>query len=136
MGVRLARQQETGLLLARWFQEQPEVARVIHPALPGDAGHALWQRDFCGACGLFSVVFKALPEAAIAALVDGLKYFGLGASWGGYESLVMPNDPRKIRTATTWDEPGTLLRFHAGLEDPGDLLADLGAGFARMRAAL
>lgn len=136
MGVRLARQQETGMLLARWFQQQSEVARVIHPALPGDAGHALWQRDFCGACGLFSVVFKPLPEAAIAALVDGLQHFGLGASWGGYESLVMPNDPRKIRTAARWDEPGTLLRFHAGLEAPEDLLADLEAGFARLRAAL
>ena len=136
MGVRLARQQETGLLLARWFQQQPEVARVIHPALPGDPGFRLWQRDFCGASGLFSVVFKAMPEAAIAALVDGLQFFGLGASWGGYESLVMPNDPRKIRTATTWDEPGTLLRFHAGLEDPADLLADLEAGFGRLRAVL
>ena len=136
MGVRLARQQETGLFLARWFQQQPEVARVIHPALPGDRGFRLWQRDFCGASGLFSVVFKAMPEAAIAALVDGLQFFGLGASWGGYESLVMPNDPRKIRTATTWEEPGTLLRFHAGLEDPADLLADLEAGFGRLRAVL
>lgn len=134
MGIRLARQQETGICLARWFQQQPEVARVLHPALPEDPGHGLWQRDFRGACGLFSVVFNPLPDAAIAAFVDGLQYFGLGASWGGYESLVMPNDPRKIRTATRWDDPGTLLRFHAGLEDPADLLADLEAGFARLRA--
>jgi cysteine-S-conjugate beta-lyase len=136
MGVRLARQQETGLLLARWFEAQAEVARVLHPALPNDPGHALWQRDFCGASGLFSVVFRKMPEAAIAAFVDGLQFFGLGASWGGYESLVMPNDPRKIRSATAWEEPGQLLRFHAGLEDPADLLADLEAGFVRLRAAL
>lgn len=136
MAVRLARQQETGLMLARWFQRQPEVARVIHPGLPEDPGHALWQRDFCGACGLFSVVFQPLPERAVAALVDGLQYFGLGASWGGYESLVMPNDPRRIRTATRWEAPGPLLRFHAGLEEPADLIADLEAGFERLRAAL
>jgi cystathionine beta-lyase len=135
IGVRLERQQETGLLLARWFQRRPEVAKVLHPALPDDPGHAIWRRDFSGACGLFSVVFKPLPPGALAALVDGLRYFGLGASWGGYESLVMPNDPRKIRTATAWDEPGPLLRFHAGLEDPADLIDDLEAGFARLNAA-
>jgi len=136
ISVRLARQQETGLLLARWFSARGEVARVLHPALPDDPGHVLWRRDFCGACGLFSVVSEPLPEAAGAAFVDGLKLFGLGASWGGYESLVMPSDPRKIRSATSWSEPGPLLRFHAGLEDPEDLIADLEAGFIRLNAAL
>ena len=136
LSVRLERQQETGLTLARWFQQRGEVARVLHPGLEEDPGHALWRRDFSGACGLFAIVLKPVPEIAVAAFVDGLKLFGLGASWGGYESLVMPSDPRTIRSATNWTEPGPLLRFHAGLEDPADLIADLEAGFGRLNASL
>jgi cystathionine beta-lyase len=135
MAVRLARQQETGLALAHWLASRPEVARVLHPGLPGDPGHALWRRDFTGASGLFSVVLHPVEEARLAAFVDGLRYFGLGASWGGYESLVMPGDPRSLRSVTSWDDPGPLLRFHAGLEHPGDLIEDLAEGFRRMAAS-
>ncbi|HEV2674036.1 MAG TPA: cystathionine beta-lyase [Aliidongia sp.] len=135
MAVRMARSQENGLTLARWLQARPEVARVLHPALPDDPGHAIWRRDFRGSSGLFSIVLHPVERPALAAFVDGLKLFGMGASWGGYESLVMPNDPRTVRTATTWDDPGQLLRFHAGLEDPSDLIADLEAGFARLASA-
>jgi len=136
MAVRLARHWETGVRLAEWVARQPEVERVLHPALPGDPGHALWKRDFTGASGLFGVVFKPVGAKAFAALVDGLELFGLGASWGGYESLAMPTHPEEARTATKWRPPGPCLRIHAGLEHPDDLTADLAAGFARLRAAL
>ncbi|MGH6947999.1 MAG: cystathionine beta-lyase [Kiloniellales bacterium] len=135
LAVRLPRHQENGLRLARWFQDRPEVARMLHPALPGDPGHALWKRDFCGASGLFSVVLKPCTRAAVAAFVEGLELFGMGASWGGFESLVLPADPAKMRSATRWQAAGPLLRFHAGLEDPADLIADLEAAFARFAAA-
>jgi cystathionine beta-lyase len=132
MAVRLQRQQETGLALARWLQARPEVARVLHPGLPDDPGHALWRRDFTGASGLFAMVLKPVGETALAAFVDGLRYFPIGASWGGYESLIMPGNPKAVRSATAWDEPGPLLRLHAGLEDPADLIADLEEGLIRM----
>jgi cystathionine beta-lyase len=135
LGVRLARHQETGLALAHWLQRRPEVARVLHPALPDDPGHELWQRDFLGASGLFGIVLKPTPKQAVAAMLDGLALFGMGYSWGGYESLILPADPRPIRTATRWDAEGPLLRLHAGLEDPDDLIADLEAGFVRLNAA-
>ncbi|SMF05171.1 cystathionine beta-lyase [Tistlia consotensis] len=135
LSVRLARHHESGLEVARWLAARPEVARVFHPALPGDPGHALWKRDFSGACGLFGFELKPVSEAAVAALVDGLELFGLGASWGGYESLVLPAHPEKLRTAVPWDGKGPILRLHVGLEDPGDLIADLEAGFERLRAA-
>lgn len=133
MPVRLARHHQTGVRLAEWIACQPEVERVLHPALPGDPGHALWKRDFLGASGLFGVVFRPMKREAFAALIDGLELYGLGASWGGYESLVMPFDPAEIRTATAWSSPGPCLRIHAGLEHPDDLLRDLDAGFGRMR---
>ena len=136
MAVRLARHWETGVRLAEWVARQPEVERVLHPALPGDPGHALWQRDFTGASGLFGVVLKPVGGKAFAALVDGLELFGLGASWGGYESLVMPTHPEELRSVTKWTLPGPCFRIHAGLEHPDDLTADLAAGFARLRAAL
>ena len=135
MAVRLARNQENGLTLARWLKTRPEVAHVRHPALPDDPGHALWQRDFRGASGLFSIVLHPVERPALAAFLDGLTLFGMGASWGGYESLIIPTDPRPIRTATGWDHAGPLLRIHAGLEDPGDLIADLTAGFERLARA-
>jgi cystathionine beta-lyase len=136
MAVRLARHWETGVHLAEWVARQPEVERVLHPALPGDPGNALWKRDFTGASGLFGVVLKPVGGKAFAALVDGLELFGLGASWGGYESLVMPTHPEELRSATQWTSPGPCFRIHAGLEHPDDLTADLEAGFARLRAAL
>jgi len=128
--VRLARHQETGILLARWLQSRPEGARVIHPALPGDPGHALWMRDFTGASGLFAFVLKPVGEVALAAMLDGLELYGMGASWGGFESLILPAEP--VRTAVKWQAEGPLLRVHAGLEDPDDLIADLERGFARL----
>ena len=135
MGVRLRRHQENALAVARWFQRQKGVHRVLYPALESDPGHALWKRDFDGASGLFAVMFEAAPKAAVAAFVDGLEHFALGASFGGYESLVLPIDPTPYRTATRWQAPGPCLRFHIGLEDPDDLIRDLEAGFARWRAA-
>ena len=134
LSVRLARHQATGLLLARWLAERPEVARVLHPALPGDPGHALWQRDFGGSSGLFGLVLKPCPPAALAAMLDGMTLFGMGFSWGGYESLLLQTKPETMRSARGWTPEGPTLRLHAGLEDPGDLIADLEAGFARLRA--
>jgi cystathionine beta-lyase len=128
--VRLARHQETGLRLARWLAGHPAVARVLHPALESDPGHALWRRDFSGACGLFGLVLKPASEAAVAAFVDGLAHFGIGYSWGGFESLVVPAHIR--RTARPFAAEGPVLRLHAGLEDPDDLLADLERGFRRL----
>jgi cysteine-S-conjugate beta-lyase len=132
LGVRLERHQRTGLELARWLMERPGVARVLHPALPSDPGHALWQRDFTGASGLFSIVLKPVSHARLAAMLDGLSLFGMGYSWGGFESLILPFDPRGYRTATSWQAEGPAVRLHAGLEDVEDLKADLDAGFARL----
>jgi cystathionine beta-lyase len=134
LGVRLERHQRSGLELARWLAGRPEVARVIHPALPGDAGHTLWARDFTGASGLFSIVLKPVTQARLAAMLDGLSLFGMGYSWGGFESLILPFDPSAYRTATTWRAEGPALRLHVGLEDIDDLKADLEAGFARLAA--
>jgi cysteine-S-conjugate beta-lyase len=135
MSVRLARHERTALKLAAWLKDRPEVDRVYHPALPGDPGHALWKRDFTGASGLFSFGLKDTPRAALAAMVDDLELFGMGFSWGGFESLILPSDPTPLRTARPWQAPGPLLRVHAGLEDPDDLIADLDRGFARLNAA-
>ncbi len=132
LGVRLEQHQRSGLELARWLAGRPEVARVIHPALPDDPGHALWARDFTGASGLFSIVLKPVARTKLAAMVDGLSLFGMGYSWGGFESLILPFDPSAYRTATKWQAEGPALRLHAGLEDVEDLKADLEAGFARL----
>jgi len=134
LGVRLARHQASGIELARWLGSRPEVARVLHPALPSDPGHALWARDFTGASGLFAVVLKPVTKEAVAAMLDGLTLFGMGYSWGGFESLILPFDPSAYRTATKWQAEGPALRLHIGLEDVGDLKADLEAGFARLAA--
>jgi cysteine-S-conjugate beta-lyase len=134
LSVRLARHQQSALELARWLKSRPEVARVLHPALPSDPGHALWRRDFTGASGLFAIILKPAPPAALAAMLDGLSLFGMGYSWGGFESLILPFDPRDYRTATTWEAEGPALRLHVGLEDVDDLKADLEAGFARLTA--
>jgi len=128
LGVRMRQHQESGLRVARWLQSRPEIARVIHPALPGSPGHELWKRDFSGAPGLFAVELKPCPQDAVHALIDGLKYFGLGYSWGGFESLVLPTTGAIHRTATHWKPQGPTLRLHIGLEDPDDLIADLEKG--------
>jgi len=134
MGVRLARHFESGVRVARWLEQRPEVARVLHPGLPGDPGHAIWKRDFTGACGLFSIVLKPAPEKAVHAFMDALSLFGMGFSWGGFESLVILFDCSEYRTATKWAPGGPTLRFHIGLEDVDDLIADLERGFAAMSA--
>ncbi len=134
LGVRLARHQENALALARWLQARPEVERILYPALPEDPGHALWKRDFGGACGLFGVVLKPVPAGAVAAMLDGMRLFGMGVSWGGYESLILLVNPERTRRATRWDAAGPTLRIHAGLEDPADLIDELEAGFERLNA--
>jgi cystathionine beta-lyase len=135
MELRLREAERQGLALAHWLAGRPEVSRVIHPALPDDPGHALWARDFTGSSGLFSIVLRPASDAAVAAMLDGLELFGMGYSWGGFESLVIPFDCAKYRTATRWAPGGPTLRFSVGLEDLDDLEADLDRGFARMRAA-
>ncbi|HEX4764893.1 MAG TPA: cystathionine beta-lyase [Lichenihabitans sp.] len=135
MELRLREAERQGLAMARWFAARPEVLRVLHPALPEDPGHAIWTRDFLGSSGLFSVILKPASASAVAAMLDGLELFGIGASWGGYESLVIPFDCAAYRTATTWNPGGPSLRFSIGLEDVADLQADLDKGFERLRAA-
>ena len=132
--VRLKAQEEAGLRVAKWFAARPEVARVLHPALPGCPGHEIFKRDFTGACSLFGVVFQ--PEfsaAAVVAMIDALQLFGIGASWGGFESLVLPTTGTIRRSAGTGVFEGELARFHIGLEDTDDLIADLEQGLAALR---
>ena len=135
MGVRLARHYQSGLRVAHWLQQRPEVLRVLHPGLESDPGHKIWRRDFSGACGLFSIVLKPMPEKSVYAFMNELTLFGMGFSWGGFESLVILFDCSEYRTATKWAPGGPTLRFHIGLEDPDDLIADLEHGFAAMAAA-
>jgi cystathionine beta-lyase len=134
MELRLREAERQGLALAHWLASRPEVSRVLHPALPEHPGHEIWRRDFSGSSGLFSVILKPASREAVAALLDHLELFGLGYSWGGYESLVIPFDCRTYRTSTRWDPEGPALRFSVGLEDIEDLKADLDEGFARLRA--
>ncbi len=135
LDVRLARHNESGLAVARWLEQRPEVLRLLHPALPSDAGHALWKRDFTGASGLFGVVLKPVPQPAVFAFLDSLKLFGIGASWGGYESLAIPFDCTSLRTATRWTPGGPTVRIHIGLEAVEDLIADLEQGFGALAKA-
>jgi len=135
LDLRLREAERQGLAMAHWLAARPEVTRVLHPAFPSCPGHAYWTRDFLGSTGLFSVILEPGPEAALAALLDGLDLFGMGYSWGGYESLVVPFDCASYRSATRWQPGGPALRFSIGLEDVADLQADLDAGFARYRAA-
>ncbi|MEL6279878.1 MAG: cystathionine beta-lyase, partial [Pseudomonadota bacterium] len=140
--VRLERHWKNGLKVADWLKTRPEVLEVLHPALPEDPGHAIWKRDFLGASSLFGFMLDPAyrSETAMSALLDDSKFFGMGASWGGFESLLVPRNPKPIRTASAWPRPGRpdgqLMRIHIGLEDPDDLIADLEAGFDRMRAAV
>jgi cysteine-S-conjugate beta-lyase len=135
LAVRLAHHQASGLEIARWLSQRPEVARVLHPALETDPGHSIWKRDFTGASGLFSVVLKPVPQAAVDAMLNSLKLFGMGFSWGGFESLIISFDCSSYRTATTWAPGGPTLRLHIGLENVEDLKADLAAGFEALRKA-
>ena len=135
MGVRLKHQMQSGIAVAKWFALQPEVEQVLHPALPGAPGHELWKRDFTGACSLFGVVFKPrFSIAATHAMIDSLELFGIGASWGGYESLALPTTGYVTRTTGHGAFEGPVARFHIGLEDTADLIEDLGRGLAVLRA--
>src|SRR5271170_730069 len=133
LSVRLERHQRSAMEVAKWLQTRPEVSRVLYPALPEDPGHAIWKRDFLGACGLFGVVLKPASKEAVYAMIDSLDLFGIGASWGGFESLIQPMYPQNSRTATKWDAEGPSIRIHIGLEDPQDLMADLAQGLDHLR---
>jgi cysteine-S-conjugate beta-lyase len=135
MALRLKHHGEAALKVARWLADRAEVAAVLHPALPGCPGHELFARDFKGAAGLFGFVFDGGDEAARAAFIDALELFGIGYSWGGFESLAIPVDPQRYRTATRWNAAGPLVRLQIGLEDPDDLIADLDQALARFREA-
>jgi cystathionine beta-lyase len=135
LAVRLAQHQRSGLEMARWLAARPEVIKVLHPALETDPGHAIWKRDFTGASGLFSIVLKPAPQKAVDALLDAVTLFGMGYSWGGFESLVIPFDCADYRTATKWAPGGPTLRLHIGLENVEDLKADLVRGFEAFNAA-
>ena len=131
MSVRLERHMRNATAVAKWLRGRSEVESVLYPALSNAPGHEVWKRDFTGASGLFSVVLKPTSEQSIATMLDGLSLFGMGFSWGGFESLVVPFKP--VRTATNWTAPGPCLRFHIGLESPDDLIDDLKQGFARLK---
>ena len=135
IGVRMNHQQQSALRIALWLQSRPEVMRVLYPALGDDPGHALWKRDFTGAAALFGVILKPVRWEAVGAMIDALELFGIGSSWGGFESLAIRVDVSKVRTATKWNPGGPLIRLHIGLEDADDLIADLEQGFARLRPA-
>ena len=135
LAVRLDRHQESALAVAHWLEQRPEVLRLLHPALASHPGHALWKRNFTGASGLFSMVLKPVPQEAVYAFLDTLELFGIGASWGGYESLAIPFDCTSLRTATRWAPGGPTVRFHIGLEAVEDLIADLERGFAALADA-
>ena len=132
LSVRLEQHSKSALAIAEWLQRRPEVDAVIHPALPGDRGYDLWRRDFKGASGLFSIVLKPYPKAAVHRMLNALRIFGMGYSWGGFESLIVPFDCSAARTATVWKPQGQALRLHIGLEDVGDLKRDLERGFAAL----
>lgn len=133
MAVRLKQHQATAMRLTEWLSARPEVTRVLYPALPSDPGHAIWKRDFKGASGLFGVELKPCSNAALGAMLNGMQLFGMGWSWGGYESLIVP--AHITRTATTFASAGPVIRIHAGLENADDLLADLDAGLERLKNA-
>ena len=130
--TRLQRHWKSGLVIAEWLSQRPEVESVIHPAMSSHPGHHLWKRDFLGASGLFAFKLHPVSEAALGRLLDTTELFGMGYSWGGFESLLIPFDPRPTRTATKWDAKGPSLRIHVGLEDTDDLIANLEVGFEAM----
>ena len=130
MAVRLRQHQANALAVAEWLKAQPRVARVLHPAFADCPGHEVWQRDFTGASGLFSFVLRGGGDADRTRFIDALTLFGIGYSWGGYESLVVPHDPERLRTVTSWQAEGPLVRLHIGLEDPADLIGDLAAALS------
>lgn len=135
LAVRMKAHEENGLALAKWLSKRPEVKAVLHPAFKTCPGHSIWKRDFSGASGLFGVVLNPVDLSALKAFFNALRLFGMGFSWGGFESLCIHVHPEKNRSAVAWTEAGPVLRLHAGLEDLDDLTADLDRGFAAMKAA-
>ncbi|MEM7523851.1 MAG: cystathionine beta-lyase [Pseudomonadota bacterium] len=135
MPTRLKAHEAAALRVAEWLSSRPEVARVLHPGLPDNPYHLQFKTDFKGACGLFAIELKPIADAKLVAFLESLKLFGMGYSWGGFESLIVPQDPRPLRTAKPWTDEGPLVRLHIGLEDVDDLIADLQQGFAAMAAA-
>jgi len=136
IGVRMKQQMASAIKVAQWLQTRAEVSRVLFPALESDPGHAIWKRDFEGAASLFSLVLKPVSRKQVAAFVDALKLFGIGSSWGGYESLVTAPNIAPLRTATRWNaDEGPVIRLHIGLEDADDLIADLQQALGRMTQA-
>lgn len=133
MKIRIEKQQENTMHIIEWLQGQPEVERILYPQLPDDPGHALFKRDMTGGASLFGVLLKDGPHDKLSAMINGLELFGLGYSWGGFESLVITFDANRCRSATRWNHEGHNLRFHIGLEHPEDLIKDLDAGFKRLR---
>ncbi|MCG8547722.1 MAG: cystathionine beta-lyase [Alphaproteobacteria bacterium] len=132
LAVRMRQHHASGLAVAQWLAQHPLVERVMHPALGSGSSRSLWRRDFTGASGLFGFVMKELSQEKTATFLESLRYFGMGSSWGGYESLLIPTFPGSIRTATNWSTPGQCFRIHVGLENPNDLIADLEAAFDRI----
>ena len=135
IGVRMKHQMQSALRVARWLSTRPEVKRVIYPALESDPGHVIWRRDFEGASALFSFVLEPCESKAVHAFIDSLELFGIGSSWGGYESLVVLAEIARFRSVTRWEPGGPTVRLHIGLEDPEDLIADLAQGFERLKAS-
>ncbi len=135
IGVRMKQQMASAIKVAQWLERRAEVNRVLFPALESDPGHAIWKRDFDGAASLFSMVLKPVSQQQVTAFVNALKLFGIGSSWGGYESLVTTPNIAPLRTATKWQDEGPVIRLHIGLEDTDDLLADLEQALAKMRHA-
>lgn len=134
LGLRMKHHHAQSLAFARWLAEQPEVEEVYHPALPSSPDHAIYARDFTGAGSLFAMRLRQRTRDATAAMVNGMELFGMGYSWGGYESLCLPFNPSNIRTAVPWTAEGQMFRLHVGLEDIEDLKADMAAGFERYRS--
>jgi len=132
LAVRLAQHQKSALDIAQWLRTRAEVSEVLYPGLPGARGHELWRRDFKAASGLLGVILNPVPAERIAAMLDHMRFFKMGWSWGGFESLVIPTYPERLRSATQWRAAGPCLRLHVGLEDVEDLKADLAEGFARL----
>jgi len=135
MPTRLKQHWKSGIKVAEWLAGRPEVARLIHPALPSHPGHNLWKRDFTGASGLFAFILHEVSDDAVGRLLENTQLFGMGYSWGGFESLLIPFDPRSYRTATEWNAEGPAFRIHIGLEDPDELIHDLQVGFDAMNVS-
>jgi cystathionine beta-lyase len=133
IGVRMRQHEANALAVADWLSRREEVLTVMHPGRPEDPFHAVWARHFSGSSGLFGFVIRETDRAALARMFDGFRLFGMGSSWGGYESLMVPTDPAVYRSATSWNPGGQTIRVHVGLEDPEDLIADIRTGFERLR---